>query len=177
MPAAKLIRPSTEYKESFLSALDEYHKEGRFSFYNNNEIYSNFEEFIENLRNEKGHRYRPYESWVEPVPETILWLVKDMEYIGSIYIRHRINWHLEKWGGHIYFAIRPSMRNKGFGKKILKKSIPYANYIGIDKALITVDPDNKAAQRIIEFCGGKEDDITPATNQFPSQKRYWLDCT
>src|SRR5690606_20234669 len=97
-------------------------------------------------------------------------------YIGSLNIRHRLNWHLEKWGGHINFIIRPSMRGKGFGKKLLQKGIPCASYLGIERALITLDPRHNAAAHIVKLCGGKYQDTTPETNQFPPRKRYWLPC-
>ena len=140
------------------------------------DLNADFDSFIDGLRNERVYPQHDFQDWVEPVPETVLWMVKDGEYYGSIYIRHRLNWHLEKWGGHASFLIRPSMRGKGFGKKILQKSIPFINYLGIDRALITIDPKNKAAMRIIEFCGGVQDGDCPETEQFPARLKFWLDC-
>ena len=140
MSASKLVRPSVEYKDSFLSALQEYHQEGCYEFFDYQELKNDFDSFVTDLKSERGKPHRHYQEWVEPVPETVAWLVKDMNYIGTVDIRHRLNWHLEKWGGHIHFVIRPSMRGKGFGKRILLKAIPIANYLGIEKALITVRP-------------------------------------
>lgn len=177
MSASKLVKPKVDFKDSYLEAIDEYHAEGRYQFLDKNELTANFEKWIDDLNTGKRHMHKPFVDWVEPVPETILWLVKEDKYIGTFNIRHRLNWHLEKWGGHINFIIRPSMRGKGFGKKILYKGIPFVNYFGIDRALITIDPKNKAAQRIIEFCGAEFDDETPETDKFPARKRYWLDCS
>lgn len=177
MSASKLVRPDVTYKDSYLEALTEYHAEGRQLFNKHPMLGADFEGFVKALKSERGYPHQPYQDWVEPVPETVAWLVKDDDYIGSVYIRHRLNWHLEKWGGHIHFIVRPSMRRKGFGKKILLKAIPIANYLGVEKALLTVDPDNIAAIRIITACGGKFDDDLPETEQFPARKTYWLDCT
>jgi len=177
MSASKLLRPALDYKESYLEALKEYHAEGRYKYQDIALLNANFEEFIKEMRSEKGYPHQPYQDWVEPVPETIVWLVKDKAYLGSVDIRHRLNWHLEKWGGHVHFNIRPSMRGKGFGMKILQKAIPIVNYIGIDKALITLAPNDKAAIRIIEGCGGIFEDETQATDKFPAMRRYWLDCS
>lgn len=177
MTASKLVRPSVEYKESFLDALEEYHQEGRYEYNDIGHLKHNFKEFIKALRTEKGYPHQPYQEWVEPVPETVTWLVKDGKYLGTVDIRHRLNWHLEKWGGHIHFVIRPSMRGKGFGNKILLKAMPIANYLGIENALLTVEPDNEAAIRIIESCGGVFEDELMETDQFPRRLRYWLDCT
>lgn len=174
MSASKLVKPSVEYKESFLEALSEYHGEGRYKFLDANELSENFENFIKDLNEGNRYIHKPYADWVEPVPETALWLVKDDKYIGSFNIRHRLNWHLEKWGGHINFVIRPSMRGKGFGKKILQKGLPIVNYLGIERALFTIAPDSTSAGHVIEFCGGEFEDETQATEQFPARKRYWI---
>ena len=177
MSASKLIRPDASYRESFLEALREYHDEGRYLYNDIGRLKNDFESFVKELSAERGYPHQPYQEWVEPVPETVTWLVKDDQYIGTAEIRHRLNWHLEKWGGHIHFIIRPSMRGMGFGKKLLLKAIPIANFIGIEKALLTVEPNNAAAIRIIESCGGEFQDELPETDQFPARKRYLLDCT
>lgn len=176
MSASKLIRPDVDYKESYLEALAEYHKEGRCTHDRVSYVRTNFEDYVEALRAERGYPHQPYEDWVEPVPETVAWLVKDDEYLGTVDIRHRLNWHLEKWGGHIHFIIRPSRRGLGFGKKILLKSIPIANYLGIERALLTIAPDNVIAKSVLESCGAVFEDETPESDRFPARLRYWIDC-
>ena len=168
MSASKLVRPAIEYQESFLEALREYHEEDRCLHNEIPHLRADFKDFVKALRTEKGLPHQPYQEWVDPVPETVTWLVKDGEYLGTCEIRHRLNWHLEKWGGHIHFLIRPSMRGMGFGRKILLKAMPIANYLGIEQALLTVEPDNERAIRIIESCGGKFSDELPPTDQFPA---------
>ncbi len=177
MTAAKLERPAIEHKKSYLEALKEFQGEGRYKFLDIHDLDVNFDEFINKLNNGKRNLHKPYADWVETVPETVLWLTKDDEFIGTLNIRHRLNWHLEKWGGHLNFIIRPSMRGKGYGKKLLQKAIPYISYLGIDKALITIDPKDTAANGIVQFCGGVLEDTLPATDKFPERNRYWLDCT
>ena len=177
MSASKLVRPAITYKDSYLEALAEYHAEDKFTYVDIRELRNNFDSYVKALRAERGQPHQPYQEWVTPVPETILWLVKDEDYIGTVQIRHRLNWHLERWGGHIHYIIRPSMRGKGFGKKLLLKAIPIANYLGLDKALLTVNPENTESRKIVESCGGVLEDILPETDQFPARARYWLDCT
>ncbi len=177
MSAAKLEKPSIEHKESYIIALREFQDEGRYTFLNIHEVEENFEDFINKINNGKKNLHKPYADWVEPVAETVLWLTKDNEFIGTLNIRHRLNWHLEKWGGHLNFIIRPSMRGKGFGKKLLQKAVPYISYLGIDRALITIPPSDKTANEIVKFCGAVLDDTLAATDKFPERNRYWLDCT
>ncbi len=59
---------------------------------------------------------------------------------------------------------------------MLRKAMPIINYLGIDKALITLDPENLAGIHIVEACGGIFEDSLPATECFPARLRYWLDC-
>ncbi|MFP4313584.1 MAG: GNAT family N-acetyltransferase [Alphaproteobacteria bacterium] len=179
MSASKLVKPDISYHKSYLEALKEFQAEGRYTFLDAEALKdkNNFRDFIADVNAGKKHLHKPYDDWVEPVQETVLWLVKDDEFIGTFNIRHRLNWHLEKWGGHLNFVIRPSMRGKGFGKKILRKGMPFVCYLGIDRALMTIDPKNEAAKKIAEHCGAKLEDITSKTDKFPARCRYWLDCT
>jgi predicted acetyltransferase len=177
MTASKLIKPSTDYQESFLEALQAYKEEGYCQHLSVREIRDNFSGFVENLASDRANHYRKFDDWVEVVPETVLWLVKDQNYLGNIVIRHRLNWHLEKWGGHIAFIIRPDKRGMGYGRKILLKAIPYANALGIDRALLTVAPDNKTAVHIIKKSGAVFEDETPGTERFPARYRFWLNCS
>ena len=177
MTASKLIRPSADYKEDYLAALEEYHAEGRYLYQDVARLTADFDTFIKELRAEKGYPHQPYQDWVEPVAETVVWMVKDDKYIGTVDIRHRLNWHLEKWGGHVHFVVRPSMRGKGFGKKMLIKAMPIINYLGIDQALITLSPENKEGIHIAEKCGAIFENETTATDNFPAMRRYWLDCS
>lgn len=176
MSASKLAKPDLIFEESYLEALAEYQAEGRYEFLDPAAIKADFGKFITDINNKDLHMHKPFEDWAEPVPETAIWLVKEHKYIGSINIRHRLNWHLEKWGGHANFNIRPSMRGKGFGKKLLQKAMPAMAHLGIDRALLTPEPDNPAAIRVIEFCHGELEDETTATDKFPARRRYWLDC-
>lgn len=178
MGASKLVKTSTDYQESYLEALSEFHEEGRYTFLSVEELRDEekFASFVGLINEGKKHLHKPLADWVEPVPETVLWFVKDGEFLGTFNIRHRLNWHLEKWGGHVNFVIRPSMRAKGFGKKILLKGMPYVMYMGIERALLTVSPANEAAIKIVEHCGAVLEDETQETDKFPARLRYWLDC-
>lgn len=176
MSASKLTKPSEKYKESFLEAAAEFQSEGRLQFVKIAEISSDFGAFVNQLNSGQRHVHHPNPDWVEPVPETVLWLVKDDDFIGVINIRHRLNWHLERWGGHVNFAIRPTWRRKGFGGKILRKALPVALHLGIDKVLLTIERENNGAIKVIQSCGGVFENETPASERFPARKCFWIDC-
>jgi|MDSW01.2.fsa_nt_gb predicted acetyltransferase len=176
MTASKLIKPSIDYKESYLEALAEYQAEGIDKHLNLKTLRHEFDKFIDDRLHSRSHSFDSFPDWVEIVPETELWLVKNEEYIGTVEIRHRLNWHLEKWGGHISFIIRPSKRGIGYGRKLLNKAIPYAEALGIENALLTIKPDNDIAISIIEKCGGVFEGEHAGTERFPPHKSYWLNC-
>jgi predicted acetyltransferase len=176
MSASKLIRPIIDVQDSFIEALKEYHEEGRYLEKDIETINNDFDTYVEILHQNKGHPEKEFENWVEEVPQTVLWLVRDGEYYGTLNIRKRLNWHLERYGGNITFVIRPSKRGMGFGKKILQKGLPAAHALGLDKALLTIPTENQAAKRIVEYCNGTYEDTTTGTENFPSCFRYWIDC-
>lgn len=177
MSASKLVKPGIEYKDSFLEALDEFHDEGCYTHLDHEDLENDFQGFVDKINTGELILHEPLPDWAELVPETNLWMVKEDQFIGIFRVRHRLNWHLEKWGGHITFMIRPSMRGKGFGKKMLQKGMPFVCYLGIERALLTIDPENDAAVRIVEFCGARLEAETTPTKQFPARRRYWLDCS
>lgn len=174
MSASRLARPHSEFKDSYHEALLEYHAEDNFQHIRPLSEMDAFETFIQTRLSEDGADHAPLPDWSEPVKETILWLVKDQTYIGECAIRHRINWHLEKHGGHFSYIIRPSYRNRGFGKKLLQKALPVMASFGIERALLTTAPTNAASIHLIEICGGVFDEETVETEQFPARRKYWL---
>ncbi len=173
MTASKLIKPAIEYKESYLKALALYHAEGRYKNLVIPDLRDDFDDFVEERCKRRSGAYRNYPDWVELVPDSVLWLVKNDEYIGTLKVRHRLNWHLEKWGGHMTFIIRPDKRELGYGQKLVRKSKEVLNALDIEKALITISPQNEVARHIIEKAGADFLDELPATDKFPNRVRYW----
>ena len=173
MSASKLIKPSVDYKESYLEALQLYHAEERYKNLSIKELDDNFEYFVEERCKRRSDVYCDYPEWIELVTDTVLWLVKNEDYIGTIKIRHRLNWHLEKWGGHLTFIIRPDKRNMGYGQKMLRKSKLAFNALDMDEALVTIPPDNQIARHVMEKLGAVYEDELTATDRFPEVTRYF----
>ena len=81
------------------------------------------------------------------VPQTSLWLTDGDEFLGHLSIRHALNRRLRYKGGHIGYSVRPSRRRRGYATLMLRLSLPAANQLGIDPALVTcVDTD--ASRRV-----------------------------
>ncbi|HEX8236773.1 MAG TPA: GNAT family N-acetyltransferase [Abditibacteriaceae bacterium] len=90
------------------------------------------------------------------VPWTALWLVNKETggLLGVSSLRHRLTPSLEKLGGHIGYAIRPSQRGNGFGTSLLALTLPEARALGLACVHVHCEVGNVASARIIEHNGG-----------------------
>lgn len=73
----------------------------------------------------------------------------DNKIVGMVNIRHRLNEHLLKVGGHIGYSICKSERGKGYGKEQLRLALLEAKNIDINKVLMTCDKDNFLSRNTI----------------------------
>jgi predicted acetyltransferase len=165
----KLVKPSIEYKNSFIEAIKEFQAEGRNIKVDLNELKNNFSGYVLKLRNQAKGIDLPKDY----VPSSIYWLVDGKDYIGKVSVRHRLTPALLKIGGHIGYEIRPSKRKMGYGTLALKSALPKAKELGIDKALLTCNVDNIGSQKIIEKNGGVLENILETEGQV--KRRYWID--
>lgn len=90
-------------------------------------------------------------------------------------IRHHLTEELQIYGGHIGYEISPSMRNKGYGKKILAIGLVEAKKIGLSKVLLTCDVNNVPSKKIIEHNGGKLENIVDVSGVLGKRMRFWID--
>ncbi len=109
-------------------------------------------------------------------PHVQLWLVHAYTFIGRVNIRFRLTEQLRDWGGNIGYAIRPSFRNRGFGRHILALALPVAREAGLPGVLLTCLDTNTGSIRIIEANSGKLAGTGPHPLH-PTQtvRRYWID--
>lgn len=109
------------------------------------------------------------EDWM--VPQTIYWLYVDGIPVGYGKLRHYLTDKLREEGGHIGYAIRPSCRNKGYGKLLLKLIVEKANEMGIKKVLVTVMNHNEYSIRVALANGGIIEKVTD------QRHIIWIECT
>lgn len=167
----ELIEPSAIYQESFLELLQELKDHSISGFWNfRNDPSLDITSYIEHTKKEAEGKNLP-ENFV---PATTYWLVDKNEIVGHVQIRHRLTPGLERRGGHIGYAIRPSRQKQGYGSEILRLALSKASNFGIQKVLITCDENNIASRKIIEKNGGKlQDEIE--VNGIPIL-RFWISC-
>jgi predicted acetyltransferase len=151
---ARLVTPSTEYQESYLRALVEFHSERRHLELGLDTLRdrATFERFVAALRAEEHLRAGDHSG---RVAQTNLWWVDDDEFVGRIALRHSLNAGLRSVGGHIGYEIRPSSRHRGHATAMLAAALPVVSSMGIDPALITCDVSNTISRRVIEANGGR----------------------
>jgi predicted acetyltransferase len=166
----KMIKPSIEYKDTFIEGLKEYQSEGDFSTVDAEERRENFLKYIERLSSEFKEGYGEKEK----IHLEHLWFVDGKKYIGTVLLRHQLNEDLLQIGGNITYEIRPTERRKGYGYKMLELTLIEANKRGMNKVLITCDEDNIASKKIIEANRGIQDTAFFKEGMRVKKLRYWI---
>lgn len=105
------------------------------------------------------------------VPDTKLWMVDGEEFLGYLSLRHELNDHLRREGGHIGYSVRPSARRRGLATQALRQALDRARDLGLDRVLVTCNDDNVPSARTIERNGGVLEDISSG------KRRYWIELT
>lgn len=125
-------------------------------------------------------------EWGNPLRElgedgirgTLLMCVRksDDKLIGMMQIRVIPSTHPMAFAGHIGYSVRPSERQKGYAKWMLKKGLTYLKYgRGVDVAEISVLPENEASKRTILANGGVLKDSVIDTRENVKLDRYTID--
>jgi predicted acetyltransferase len=169
----KLIEPCLEMKDEFLAMVEEHLKyDTKPEVWDFKEAVDDFEAYVEKLVDYAKGKNLP-ECWV---PANNYWLVnKDSLVIGTSGLRHKLSPQLQRYGGHIGYYIRPTQRNRGYGKRVCVLMLEKAKLLGLKRVLITCDDDNQASVRIIENCGGVlEDKVVNEGHKVPT-RRYWIE--
>ena len=170
--AAKLVVPYEKYLYSYLDACRDFKKHNITSFGDNPDTFDTWKHTIfQRLANNRLGIDLPSGY----VPASTFWLVENDEFIGIGSIRHRLTESLERFGGHIGYAIRCDKWGMGYGTVQLNLLLKEAAILGIKRTLITCDESNIASARVIEKNGGVyQDTIDNIIDDKPRRtKRYW----
>lgn len=131
-----------------------------------------------------GKTYDEYQSWLKgaaknseqtglidgwKVPTTIFWLFEDGKPVGIGKVRHLLTDALREHGGNVGYAIRPSARNRGLGKKLLALLLIESKKIGVDQLLLTIQNQNAPSIHVALANGGRIEKIS-------EERHYiWID--
>lgn len=128
-----------------------------------------YEEFREWLKKRQAESEREgvFDGW--KVPTTTFWLYADGVPVGFGKLRHFLTDALRKEGGNIGYGIAPRYRGNGYGNELLRLLLREARARGIEKALVTIRPDNAASLAAAVKNGGI---ITERTDE---RVYVWID--
>ena len=100
------------------------------------------------------------------VPATMLWAVDGDRWLGRVSVRHELNEHLIRFGGHVGYVVRPSARRRGIATTLLRVGLGMLNEIGVGEALILCAEDNEGSRRVIETVGGELEKIVEGLRHY-----------
>ena len=134
----------------------------KFSIEDGRDTYEMLQELPANengfINSANGKTFEEYKAWLKKcvrdseqegivdgwkVPSTGFWLYENGKPVGIAKVRHFLTDALLKEGGNVGYAIRPSARNRGLGKKFLSLLMPECKKLGVDRILLTIQNDNK----------------------------------
>jgi len=169
-----LVRPSEEYADDISAFRREYMDDGRiFNGSTNMNEFDDPIEWIEHCRSIEKAETLPGPDWV-PADQYMLVRSANSRILGMINIRHHLNGHLEKYGGHIGYSVRPSERRKGYAKKMMLLCADRCRELGLEKVLLTCRFDNEASRRTILAAGGVYESTIYYEDKDVDLERYWI---
>ncbi|MGN0505456.1 MAG: GNAT family N-acetyltransferase [Lachnospiraceae bacterium] len=100
----------------------------------------------------------------------------DENIVGMVQIRKIPAEHEKSYVGHIGYSVRPDERKKGYAKMMLKKSLEYLKYgLMVDKAELSVLPENEASKKTILSQGGYYRDTVYIEKEEETLERYFIE--
>lgn len=141
----ELKQPNISYKDSFFKNIYDYKTNGEMDYFDiYKEALDNFELYVKKLLDHSRGENLP-SGWT--IPCSTFWLVNHKkEVLGIIRIRHKtIPIH-----GNVGYDVPPRYRNKGYAKKLLKLSLPYAKGIGLNSLILTCEEGNAFSEKVIK---------------------------
>lgn len=95
--------------------------------------------------------------------------------VGVFSIKFELTEFLLNFGGHIGYAVRPSLRNNGYATRMLRQGIELARQFGLDLVLCVCDEDNYASEKVILKNGGVLENRIFDSDEQVFVKRYWIE--
>ncbi|WP_236344374.1 GNAT family N-acetyltransferase [Paenibacillus plantiphilus] len=175
MNTVRLIRPSIEFRDQYLSFYNDWISSGEDIVpWVVDRDPSDFEAMLEFIYSEDSEEKLTHSDWV---PHSTYWLIDERDsLVGAVNIRHRLNQKLLNGGGHIGYGIRPSFRRRGYGSAILAQALQIIRQIGVDKVLLVCDKGNNGSEKTIVKQGGIfESEFTEDDGNIV--RRFWIDMT
>ena len=108
------------------------------------------------------------EGW--RVPQTTCWLHEDGACAGIGRIRRFLTEKLLLEGGNLSYAILPSARGRGLGRRLLSALLEECREMGMNRVLLTVQKENLPSRKVILANGG----VLEKKNKKYLTVPYWI---
>ena len=169
----KLIKLTKEYEKQLGEMIDEWKLDQQVNrtdgspwvIFKND--YRDFDYYLEHLETKDTSQGF--------VPDSVFFLLDEERnrLLGAVNIRHYLNEHLLKYGGHIGDGVRPSERRKGYATEMIRLALIECKKLGIDRVLICCNSDNIGSKESIIKNGGVLENIVMEDGK--PMERYWID--
>jgi len=169
----RLLKPSRELRDSYGGLIAEIESAGEkripfplsFPFEDFDALLETLEDATQGIGLSKGF-----------VPHSTYWLVRGVkEIVGVSNLRHSLTPSLLREGGNIGYGIRPSVRRNGFGRELLRLTLPKARELGLARVLVTCGKGNLGSSRIILGNGGVLESEEFNAERGEIVQRYWIE--
>lgn len=74
--------------------------------------------------------------------------------IGILCVRYELTVELETQYGNVGYSVRPSERNKGYAKQMLRYALQVCKEHGMERVVLGCHSNNAASSTVIKRCGG-----------------------
>jgi len=79
----------------------------------------------------------------------VLWYLSGEHYLGTLVIRHELTPQLAELGGNVGYHVVAPWRHQGHATRMLAAGLIECRRLGLDRVLLTCDPENAASRRVI----------------------------
>lgn len=108
------------------------------------------------------------------VAHSMLYGFVDGIIVGRVSVRHTLNEHLRKRGGHIGYAVAPAYRGRGYATEMVRQGLEFCRKLGLREIMVTCADGNTPSWKVIERFGGRLEDKVWDDEDQEMIRRYWI---